>query len=354
MAESSMQEKTEKATPRRREESRKKGQVARSMELNSVAILSIGTLSLLFFSSWIYDHIVAGFITNFALIPTVEITPISAQEIFRENGFRVLRAVMPVMVLVMFMGILVNFVQVGANLTFEPLVPKAEKFDLTKGIKKIFSKKTGVELIRDILKVAIIGTVAYLTIKSEIPHIFILADQGTGQILKFCAGVTLKIGLRISLALLVLAVLDFAFQKFEHEKNLRMTKQEVKEEFKEYEGDPQIKARVKRIQREMSRKRMLKEVEKADVVITNPVYIAVALKYDIEVDPSPIVVAKGSRLIAEKIKEIAKKFGVPIIENKPLARAIFEMTEIGMQIPAKLYRAVAEVLAYVYRQKDKI
>jgi flagellar biosynthetic protein FlhB len=156
------------------------------------------------------------------------------------------------------------------------------------------------------------------------------------------------------LALLFLAILDFAYQKFEFNKDLRMTRQEIKEEYREFEGDPAVKARIKRIQREMSRKRMLHEVETADVVITNPTHIAVALRYDMSKDAAPVVVAMGERLIALKIKEVAKKFNVPIVENKPLARALFEMAEIGMQIPGKLYRAVAEVLAFVYKQKGKV
>ncbi len=354
MAEESYQEKTERATPKRREDARKRGQVARSMELNSVTILFFGLVSLTFLSSWILQQIVGGFTENFALIPDLDLTPATAHEIFKENGFRVLRTVFPMMVVIAIGGILINFAQVGALFTLEPITPKAEKFDLTKGAKRIFSRKTAVELLRDILKVAIIGLVAFLTIRAEFPNIILLADQSAGQVLLFCAATTLKLGLRIALALLFLAILDFAFQRFEQEKNLRMTRQEVKEELKEYEGDPLIKARVKRIQREMSRKRMLKEVETADVVVTNPTHIAVALRYDMEKDEAPLLVAKGERLIAEKIKEIARKFDIPIVENKPLARSLFELAEVGMQIPAKLYRAVAEVLAYVYKQKGKI
>jgi flagellar biosynthetic protein FlhB len=354
LAEESYQEKTERATPKRREDARKRGQVARSMELNSVAILFFGLVSLTFLSSWILQQIVGGFTENFALIPDLDLTPSTAHEIFKENGFRVLRTVFPMMVVIAIAGILINFAQVGALFTLEPITPKAERFDLTKGAKRIFSRKTAVELFRDILKVAIIGAVAFLTIRTEFPNIFLLADQSPGQVLLFCATTTLKLGLRIALALLFLAVLDFAFQRFEQEKNLRMTRQEVKEELKEYEGDPLIKARVKRIQRELSRKRMLKEVEKADVVVTNPTQIAVALRYDMQKDEAPLVVAKGERLIAEKIKEIARKFEIPIVENKPLARSLFELAEVGMQIPARLYRAVAEVLAYVYKQKGKV
>jgi flagellar biosynthetic protein FlhB len=354
MAEESYQEKTERATPKRREDARKRGQVARSMELNSVTILFFGLVSLTFLSGWIFQQVSSGFIENYALIADLDLTPSAAHEIFKENGFRILRTVFPMMVVIVIGGILINFAQVGALFSLEPITPKAEKFDLTKGAKRIFSKKTAVELFRDVLKVAIIGSVAFLTIKAEFPNIVLLTDQSAGQVLVFCATTTLKLGLRIALALLFLAILDFAFQRFEQEKNLRMTRQEVKEELKEHEGDPLIKSRVKRIQRELSRKRMLKEVETADVVVTNPTHIAVALRYDMEKDEAPLLVAKGERLIAEKIKEIARKFEIPIVENKPLAKSLFELAEVGMLIPAKLYRAVAEVLAYVYKQKGKI
>ena len=354
MAEESYQEKTERATPKRREDTRKKGQVARSMELNSVTILFFGLVSLSFLSGWIFQQVSGGFTSNYALIPNLDLTPSSAHEIFKANGFRILRTVFPMMVVIIIGGILINFAQVGALFTLEPITPKAEKLDLTKGVKRIFSRKTAVEFLRDILKVTIIGTVAFLTIRAEFPKIYLLVDQSAGQVLVFCATTTLKLGLRIALALLFLAILDYAFQRFEQEKNMRMTRQEVKEELKEYEGDPQIKSRVKRIQREMSRKRMLKDVETADVVVTNPTHIAVALRYDMEKDEAPLLVAKGERLIAEKIKEIARKFDIPIVENRPLAKSLFELAEVGMQIPDRLYRAVAEVLAYVYNQKGKI
>jgi flagellar biosynthetic protein FlhB len=354
LAEASYQERTEQATPKRREDARKKGQVARSMELNSVAVLFFGLMALLFFSGWIFQQLAYSFYSNIARIPDLDLTANMTYALFKENGIHFLQTIFPILLIVALAGILVNYAQVGALFTMEPLTPKTDKLDLSRGIQRLFSRRTGIGLIRDLVKVLIIGYVAFLTIRAHVPDFFSLADQSSAQILKFAGGLTLIVGLRISLALLILAILDYAFQRFEYEKDLRMTRQEIKEEYKEHEGDPQIKARIKRIQREMSRKRMLKEVEKADVVVTNPTHVAVALRYDMEKDAAPVVVAKGERLIAEKIKEIAQKFGVPIVENKPLARALFEMAEIGMQIPAKLYRAVAEVLAFVYKQKGKI
>ncbi len=354
MADTSFQEKTEQASPKRREDARKKGQVARSMELNSVAILFFGLMSLTFFSGWFYQGLRQSFISNYAMIANIDLTAVKAYEIFRVNGFELLKIMFPMLAVMMVAGVLVNFAQVGLHFTPEPIIPKAEKLNFTKGFSRIFSKKTVVELFRDVIKISIIGYISYITIRDEIPNFLPLADQELSQIMSFAGMMALKVGLRVALALFLLAILDYAFQKFEFEKTIRMSKQEVKEEYKEFEGDPQIKARIRRIQREMSRRRMIQEVEKADVVITNPTHLAVALRYDMDKDSAPTVVAKGERLIAQKIKEVAKKFNIPIVEDKPLARALFETVDIGMQIPMKLYRAVAEVLAYVYKQKGKI
>lgn len=354
MAEGSFQEKTEQATPKRRDDARKRGQVARSMELNSVAVLFFGLFSLMFLGSWFFTHISEAFYSNVARIPELDLTANSVYHIFKDNGIQFIKIIFPLLGVVAVGGIIINLAQVGAMFTFEPLTPKFDKLDITKGIQRIISKKTLVGLVRDLIKVGIVGYIGYITIKSELPNLYLLADQEVVQILKIGGMLAIKVGLRISLALLFLAILDFAYQKFEFNKDLRMTRQEIKEEYREFEGDPAVKARIKRIQREMSRKRMLHEVETADVVITNPTHIAVALRYDMSKDAAPVVVAMGERLIALKIKEVAKKFNVPIVENKPLARALFEMAEIGMQIPGKLYRAVAEVLAFVYKQKGKV
>ena len=354
MAEGSFQEKTEQATPKKREDARKKGQVARSMELNSVAVLFFGLFSLTFLGSWFFTHISEAFFSNVNRIPNLDLTANAVYQLFKENGIQFIKIIAPLLGIVAVGGIVINLAQVGTMFTTEPLTPKFDKLDITKGIQRIISKKTLVGLARDLIKVSIVGYIGYITIKSELPNLYLLADQGVDQILKIGGMLAIKVGLRISLALLLLAILDFAYQKFEFNKDLRMTRQEVKEEYREFEGDPQVKARIKRIQREMSRKRMLKEVETADVVVTNPTHIAVALRYDMSKDAAPVVVAMGERLIAEKIKEVARKFNIPVIENKPLARALFEMAEIGMQIPSKLYRAVAEVLAFVYKQRGKV
>jgi flagellar biosynthetic protein FlhB len=351
--EPSQDERTEQATPRKREDARKKGQVARSQELNSVFIILTGILALVIF----YNHILHGFTDSFYFnlqkIGT-DVTVTNFYQLFIENGKSVISIMAPILLLLGIVGVLVNIAQVGFMISAESISPKLDKLDIIKGLKRLFSMQTLVNLIRDTIKIIVIAYVAYLTFKGEMPNYIPLADQGVGQIMIFMCKVSLKIVIRATLVLLILSILDYAYQKFEHEKQLRMTKQEIKDEMKQHEGDPLIKVRIRRIQRELAHSRMLQEVEKADVVVTNPTHIAVALKYDSETMPAPMVVAKGQRLIAEKIKEIAKAAGVPIVENKPLARALFKSVEIGMEIPAKLFKAVAEVLAYVYKLKGKV
>jgi flagellar biosynthetic protein FlhB len=349
----SQDEKTEQPTPRRREKARKRGQVARSQELNSVVVIFFGVLALMIFSGYIFSNLVNLFHFNLANIYT-DLNIGTTYNLFISNGSTFIKVITPVLILVGLAGLLINLAQVGVMFTLEPLSPKLDKLDIIKGLKRLFSTKTLFELFRDTIKVFIIGYVAFLTLKGEMNNYIPLADQEVGQIMAFATRVALKVVLRAVGALLLLAILDYAYQKFEFEKKLRMTKKELKEEFKQYEGDPLIKSRIRRIQREMARTRMLQEVPDADVVITNPSHIAVALKYDAETMSAPKVIAKGERLLAEKIKEIAIKATVPIVENKPLAKALFEAVEVGMMIPARLFKAVAEVLAYVYKLKGKI
>ena len=348
----SQDEKTEQPTPRKREDARKKGQVAKSQELNSVFIILTGLLALVIF----YNNILSGFAGSFHYNLTqigTDITVTKFYELFIANGMTLIKMVAPILIFLGIVGLLINLAQVGFMISAEAIEPKLDKLDLVKGFKRIVSMRTLVNLFRDTAKITIIAYVAYLTYKAEMPNYIPLADQEVGQIVVFMSSVALKIVLRAAGVLLILSILDYAYQKYEHEKQLKMTKQEIKDEMKHHEGDPLIKMRIRRIQREMARSRMLQAVEDADVVVTNPTHLAVALKYDSEAMPAPVVVAKGERLIAEKIKEIAQKANVPIVENKPLARALFKSVDIGMEIPAKLFKAVAEVLAYVYKLKGK-
>jgi len=316
-------------------------------------IIFMGILGLIIFSGQIYSSLANVFFYSVSKIG-MELNPTSVYDLLLVNGSAIIKILAPILILLGLAGLLINLAQVGLALSPESIKPQFNKFNIVKGLKRLFSTRTLFSLTRDIIKIIIIGYITYITFRGEMANYIPLADQEVGQIFIFAGHVTIKILLRAAIALLVLAILDYAYQRYDFEKNLKMTKQEIKDELKKYEGDPLIKMRIRRIQREMARARMLHEVRKADVVVTNPTHIAVALKYDAEKMPAPTVVAKGQRLLAEKIKEIAKLAGVPIVENKPLARALFEAVEIGMTVPAKLYRAVAEVLAYVYKLKGKI
>ena len=351
--ESNQEEKTEQPTPRKREDARKKGQVARSQELNSIFIIFMGLLALIIFSGQIYSSLASVFFYNVSKI-SIELNSTSIYNLLLANGSAIVKILAPIMILLGVTGLVVNLAQVGLAFSPESIKPQFNKFNIAKGLKRLFSTRTLFSLVRDVTKVIIIGYITYATFRGEMNNYIPLADQGIGQIFIFAAHVAIKILLRASAALFVLAILDYAYQRYDFEKNLKMTKQEIKDELKKYEGDPLIKMRIRRVQREMARARMLHEVRKADVVVTNPTHIAVALKYDADTMSAPTLVAKGERLMAEKIKEIAEMAGIPIVENKPLARALFEAVEIGMTVPAKLYRAVAEVLAYVYKLKGKI
>jgi flagellar biosynthetic protein FlhB len=260
---------------------------------------------------------------------------------------------MPVVCGIMFVGILANIVQVGFLFTGEPLMPSFSKIDPIAGSKRLFSMRSVVETAKNIIKLFIIGWVAYSTLVAEFPKMMMLADASIGTILAFVGATTYSIVMRVALVLAILAILDYAYNRYEHEKKLKMTKQEIKDEHKQMEGDPKVKSRIKAMQREIARRRMMQEVPKATVVVTNPTYIAIALKYEQGITEAPVVVAKGKRLIAAKIKQIALDNGIPIVEDKPLARAMYDKVAVGFPIPADFFTAIAEIMAYVYRLKHR-
>lgn len=257
----------------------------------------------------------------------------------------------PIVLVLVVIGTVSNVLQVGFVVSAKPLEPKLEKLDVLKGVMKLFSTKSLFELGKDLCKLALIAAVGYYAVSSEMKYIAQMPDMSVSQVLSFIGAAMFRVALKCSLMLAVLAVADYAFQKWDFEKSIRMTKQEIKEEMKHTEGDPQVKSRIRHIQRDAAFRRMMSDVSKADVVVTNPIHLAVALQYDTESMDAPVVVAKGQRLIAERIKEIAREHDIPVIENRPLARALYKACDAGMQIPVSLFRAVAEVLAYVYRLK---
>ncbi len=264
---------------------------------------------------------------------------------------RLLAILIPFLLPLAIFGLVANILQVGFKMSTEAIAPKLNKLNPISGIKRFVSLKSLVELAKSILKLLFIGTIAYLLVKSDLDAFSLLIHQEVSQILVFIARVSLKIAFFVCLALIVLAVLDFLYQRWQHEKDLKMTKQEVKDEQKQTFGDPKVKSRIRSMQLEMARRRMMEAVPEADVVITNPTHLAIAIKFNAEEMMAPVVLAKGAGHVAQRIKEIASEHQVPRVEDKPLAQALFKMVELGDYIPAELYRAVAEVLAYVYRLK---
>lgn len=346
-------EKTEKATPKKRQDTRKKGQVAKSMELSGASVLMSAFICLMIFGGYIRDHLVKLFTDVFLNRLTMAVTVDNVVMLLGEYGIQILLLIAPLFICVLVVGIAVNYMQVGFLLTGEALKMKFSKIDPIKGFKNILSLRSLVEFAKSIFKLSIIGYLVYTSLWGARQGLSSLSQMSPDAIYQFTADVTMSLGIKIGVGLLVLAALDYMYQKYEYEKNIRMSKQDIKDEYKKMEGDPLIKGKIRERQRRMALQRMMQEVPKADVIITNPTHFAVALKYEGSTMEAPQVIAKGQDYMALKIKEIAKKHGVMTMENKPLARALYQRTEIGDAIPGDLFQAVAEVLAYVYKLKGK-
>lgn len=343
-------EKTEPATPKKLEDARKKGQVANSRELPSVLVLLSAMVVFYFGGSWMFLQVGDVMRDVFSQITAADLGSSGAHTLLWYLFKRVIVIIAPLLIVVAMAGILGNVSQVGFMLTGEPLTPKLEKISFIKGIKRLFSAKALVESVKAVLKVIIIGGMAYAMLRGEFEQIPALIELDLNAILSFAGHMTLKLGFYTCLVLLILAGIDLVFQRWQHQRDLKMTKQEVKDEFKQREGDPMVKSRIRAVQREMAMRRMMDQVPDATVVITNPTHLAVALKFTRDMQ-APLLVAKGANKVAERIKAVAQENGIPIVEQKPLARAIFKDVEIDQYIPGDLYHAVAEILAYVYRLK---
>jgi flagellar biosynthetic protein FlhB len=303
-----------------------------------------------FAGSWMFWNI-SGFIGGvFQELDTLRLNTVADVSTFSVDIFTKLFSILiPFFVPILIAGIAGNVGQVGFEMHSEPLRPKLNKINPVAGLKKFVSVRSLVELAKSIMKLLIIGGISYGLIKAEMRGFPLLMQQGVGEILLFIAQVAFKILFFVCLALIILAVLDYIYQRWQFEQSIKMTKQEVKDEHKQVEGDPKVKSRIRKAQLELAAHRMMEAVPEADVVITNPVHLAVALKFEASEMMAPTVIAKGAGHIAERIKEIANAHQVPVIEDKPLAQTLFKIVEIGEFIPVELYRAVAEILAYVYR-----
>ncbi len=351
--ESSGQEKTEDPTGRRLQEARKKGDVAKSMEVPSAAVLLLGLMTIYFLSGYMLENILGLLRYYLSNLHTIDIIPANMINITMESMKHVALLTGPLMLVLFVTALLANYAQIGFLFSTEKISPKMEKIDPIKGVGRIFSMQTAANSIKSIAKLLIVGFVAYKEIMKNLGELLPLMQQEPITILSFYAKVSFWIFLKAAVIIAILAAADYAFQHWQFMQKMKMTKQEVKEEAKMTEGDPHVKGRIRSIQMEMARKRMMSEVPEADVVITNPTRLAIALAYDTSSMEAPTVLAKGAGVIAKRIKEIAQENNIPIVEDKPLAQAIFKTVDINEQIPENLFQAVAEVLAYVYGLKKK-
>ncbi|WP_423410040.1 flagellar biosynthesis protein FlhB [Heyndrickxia sp. MSNUG] len=347
-------EKTEKATPKKKQDARKKGQVAKSQDVNTAVVLLAVFLFLMFFGKTMTERMIGVLRQALQNYMLMDLTEKNIESILFEILAELAIFLGPVMMVALIAGVAANYAQVGFMFSTEAIQMKLEKINPISGFKRIFSMRAIVELIKSILKISFIGLIAFSILWSRMDEVLLLSSKSLAAALGTIASLTLQMGLFSSGALLFLSLLDYLYQKYDFEKSIRMSKQDLKDEYKNIEGDPLIKSKIKQRQREMAMRRMMQEVPKADVVITNPTHFAIALKYDDQKSDAPIVVAKGVDFVAQKIKLIAKENEVVTVENRPLARALYSQTEIGDAIPEEFFKAVAEILAFVYQTKNKV
>lgn len=349
MAEESFQEKTEEATPRRQEMAREEGQVAKSPELNAAAIIGLGLTVTAMLAPFVAEQSSNFMRHTLSNAATLFRSDADLSALSMDSLLTFLTQATPFMGILLVIGVVASVSQVGFHVSPKALAPKFERINPLAGMKRLFSPRSLVVLVRDLIKLFIVGYVAWSVISKQVAQMVTMVDLSVSQLGPLMSEMALALAIKIGLAVFAIALLDYMYTRFEFAKSIRMSKQDIKDEYKNSEGSPQIKARIRQIQRDQSRSRMMADVPKADVVITNPTHIAVAIKYDADTMGAPTVLAKGERLIAQRIKEIAREHGIPVIEDKPLARALFKLCDVGASVPQTLYRAVAEVLAYVYR-----
>ena len=353
MSERNDQEKTEQPTPKRRTEAREKGNVAHSAEIPSVAVLLSSLLVFFFAGPWMFRHLTAFMREMFQSIGAYPLDNASAPGLLGLVLRHTAWVLLPLMLAICVGGLAANVGQVGLLISKEALTPKFEKLNPIAGIKRFLSLRSLVELVKSLVKILTVGCIAYLQIRGQVKNFPQLLEASVGDILAVIGRASMGIGLYTCLALMVLAGLDLLFQRWRHERDLMMSRQEIKDENRQLEGDQQIKGRIRRTQMEMGRRRMMQAVPEASVVIANPEHLAIAIQYDPKKMAAPVVTAKGADIIAQRIKAVAREHSVPVVENKPLARTLYKAVDIGKPIPSDLYRAVAEVLAYVYRLKKR-
>ncbi|MFH1419572.1 MAG: flagellar biosynthesis protein FlhB [Planctomycetota bacterium] len=346
-------DKTEAPTPRRKTEARERGQVAKSSDFSSAILLVVGMLSM----RWFAPNLMAGlleivkghlFIEGPAAASRVDLPVLVASV-----GLTMLTAAGPILFCVLIAALVANLLQVGMLFTTHPLIPKLDKLNPINGIKRLFSTRVLMQFAMNLVKLALVSLVFYVAVKDRLDDILLALGVCGWHQAVVLASVLFDVGLQLAVVLLVLALFDFAWQKYKHEKDLRMSKQEVKEEMRRMEGDPLIRQRRRKMQFAAAIQRIKSAVPTADVVVTNPTQLAIAIKYDAKTMHAPTVVAKGQNLLARKIREVAIQHGVPILERKALAQSLYKLVEVGQEVPERFYKAIAEILAYVYELSGK-
>lgn len=351
-------EKTEPATSKKLSDARSEGQVCKSKELDQAATLVAMFLILKIIVSFMGSNFLEAFYDTYNKIPESvavrEFSSVIVMSYIQHAALLSLKIAGPFFAVGVVIAFVINIIQVKWKISTKPLKPKPDKFNPINGFKRIFSKDSLFELAKSIVKIALIAIIAYNALRSHVNEIFLLFNITLNQAIAEIGTLVIDVGFRIAIVYCILGAVDYIYQKHKFNEDMKMTKQEVKDEMKNSEGDPQIKSKQRQRMQEASRRRMMQDVPKADVVITNPTHYAVALKYDAGTGMAPVLVAKGADYVAQKIKEIAKENHVEIVENKPLARMIYTNVEIGREIPPELYQAVAEILAAVYRAQNRV
>lgn len=348
MAEQTAGEKTLPASPRKKQKAREDGNVAKSQDLSSAFTLLVALLALWALGPRTIDQLMVITRHYFSEIPTLSGQGMNLQAVFIQILLFMIPSVAPIMLLLMLGGTFINIAQFGFLFSAKPLKPKFDKLNPITGFQRFVTIRTLVELVKSLTKLTFISYIVWITVRGRFEDILSLTQMSPWDGSAVVWGVVLTVWWRIVLAMLLIGILDYAFQRWQHERDLMMTQQEARQEMREMEGDPRIRQRVRQIQRQMATQRMIAEVPEADVIITNPTTYAIALRYDAEKMQSPQVVAKGARLLAERIRSVAVEHNVPIVERPELARTLFRTMEIGQSVPEDLFQAVAEILAYVY------
>ncbi|MBM3460695.1 MAG: flagellar biosynthesis protein FlhB [Armatimonadetes bacterium] len=344
-------DKTEEPSQRKLDQARKKGQIPKSQELNTVVVLFVAFYALRAFAEQMYWGLSEVMKRGLSNIGKLSLDPMTVLHDSINMLLTIAWLIGPVLGILFLSAIVINFFQVGVLLNFQGLMPNFSKLNPWSGLQRMFSKQALAQLAKATANIVVALWVLKDVVTSRGVVIFQMERMEPIHALSTLAQLTWDVALRIVMVLLIIAILDYAYQRWQNHENLKMTKQEVKDEYKQQEGDPHVKGKIRAKQREMARKRQMASVPSASVVVTNPLHIAVALQFDFDTMDSPLVLAKGQGFVADRIREIARAHDIPVIENREVARALFDQAEAEEEIPGSLYQAVAEIIAYIYQKK---